>query len=126
MSFKRRALEILAMMREMDTDDAVHAIQIQRQTGWSRSLVVGSMVYLEDVQAVVLHLDERGRHCWTVAVPAPDEDSLPDPQPAALFESLAAEDDGAEVLASLRHGNDLGIESDQWADEFGLASDDSS
>jgi hypothetical protein len=82
-SFRKRGLELLELMRGLDTDDAVHAIQLQRLTGFSRPLVVGAMCWLEDCGAVKLHLDDRGRHCWTVAA-EPDED--------ALFESLVDDD----------------------------------
>jgi hypothetical protein len=89
MSFRKRGLEILEVMRSMEDGAIVHAVELQRRTGFSRALIVGSLTWLEDCAAVKLHLDERGRHCWTVNAEEPEEDSLVDPEPADLFESLA-------------------------------------
>jgi hypothetical protein len=104
MSFKKRGLELLELMRTADSGTVFHGIELMRATGFSRALIVGSLTWLEDCQAVELHIDPRGRHCWTLADEEPDRDNLPDPEP--VVESYVGLDDSAEVLDSLRHDND--------------------
>jgi hypothetical protein len=94
MSFRKRAGELLEVIRSIDTDDGVSVIDLMKATGYRRALVIGSLVWLEDCSAISMSLDE-GRKRW-MALPEAEEVNSPDPG-SAVLESL----DYSETLASL-------------------------
>ncbi len=76
MSFKTRSMEILELMRAMEPGTAFHGPELMLATGFSRALVTGSLVWLEDAGAVKLHIDVHGRSCWSVVADELDDTGL--------------------------------------------------
>ncbi len=96
MSFRKRGLELLELMRSRD--EGWSAPELRRATGWSRPLIAAALHWLDDCGAVTMKLDEDRRRRWSAN---PDEDDGDD--------TLAVREE-VELLESLVDDNQMLIE----------------
>lgn len=83
--FKKQALALEKLIRELDDGAGVSAPQLRRSTGWSRALIAWALGWLEDVGAVEMHLDADKRKLWSAFPEVPDEVGLAEPEPVEVF-----------------------------------------